>query len=465
MTLDQIASILWRRRLSFLLAFLLCLGAVIVATLALPKSYTATATLYVGGALGEGEFIDTALLEQHTRTYSTLAGNPNIADLVRQDLPDTPSREDLLERMTFAPVERTQLLLITAEGSSPEEAQDYANTYAETFVARMTELFRSGKTPAEIAISEQAAAPRDASKPNPPLYIGFGGLLALFLALGVALLRERLDTRVRVAPSDDSLLDQPIVARIPQFDQREAPTRQVLDRFALLKTNLDFFDEDPARVVLVTSPGVGEGKSTVSANLALACAHDGERVVLIEADLRRPGLSGTRIAEVAERSPVGLSNYLAGAATEEEITTLHPEHPELTVIWSGLIAPNPTALLGSHRLGTLIGSLRVDHDRIIIDTSPISVGADASVIASHVEGVLYILDERSTKKADAVAGLNQLRSVRARLLGIVLNRAELLGSEGYYYGDDSGKGDDRKARRDGRQTRRRRSESRTEAFS
>lgn len=435
MTIDQIASILWRRRLSFLLAFLLCLGAVTAVTLTLPKGYTATATLYVGGALGEGEFIDTSLLEQHTRTYSTLAGNPNIADLVRQRLDDRPTREELLARMTFAPVERTQLLLITADGGSPEEAQEYANSYAATFVERMTELFRDGKTPAEIAISEPAAAPSDPSKPNPPLYIGFGGLLALFLALGIVLLRERLDTRVRVTASDETVLDQPIVARVPKFAGKGANSREVADRFALLKTNLDFFDEDPSRVVLVTSPGVGEGKSTVSANLALACAHDGERVALIEADLRRPGLGVTRIAETMSRASVGLSNYLAGAATEAEICTVYPEQPQLTVIWSGVIAPNPTALLGSHRLDTLIAALRSDHDRIIIDTSPISVGADASVIASRVDGVLYIVDERKTRRDEALAGLNQLRSVRARLLGIVLNRAELLGSEGYYYGN------------------------------
>ena len=458
MTIDQIASILWRRRLSFLLAFLLCLGAVVAVTFALPKSYITTSTLYVGGELAEGEFIDTTLLEQHTRTYSTLAGNPNIADLVRERLSDRPTREKLLAHMTFAPVERTQLLLITGEAGTPELSQEYANTYAETFVARMTELFRAGKTPAEIAISEPASLPRDPAKPNPPLYIGFGGLLALFLALAIALLRERLDTRVRVSPADETVLDQPIVARVPQFASTGAMSREVADRFALLKTNLDFFDEDPAKVILITSPGVGEGKSTVSSNLALACAQDGERVTLIEADLRRPGLGGTRIAEAVRRSPFGLSNYLAGAASEADIKIPHPQHPKLTVIWSGLIAPNPTALLGSKRLDTLIASLRETNDRIIVDTSPISVGADASVIASRVDGVLYILDERKTKRAEALAGLNQLRSVRARLLGVVLNRAELLGAEGYYYSGDPNQPPPKRRRR-------RPDDSRTEALS
>lgn len=439
MNLDQIASILWRRKLAFLFTVVLCVGAVVAATLSLEKTYSATATLFVGGSGQEGEFIDTGLLEQNTRTYSTLASNPNIARIVIEatGLPYEP--EELLERMAFAPVERTQLLLVSADGSSPAEAQRIANAYATTFAGRMMALFAEGKTPAEIAVSQPATLPTAPSKPNPPLYIGFGALLALLLGLGIALLRERLDTRIRVAPEHDTVLDQPIVARIPRLAGRTSVlSREIADRFGLLKTNLDFFDENPARVVVVTSPGVSEGKSTVSSSLAIACAHDGERVVLIEADLRRPGLHGTMVAEQLERSPVGLSNYLAGGATESEIVNADPAHPGLYVIWSGVIPPNPTALLGSHRLDSLIASLRLDFDRLIIDTCPISVGADASVIASRVDGALFIMDERKTRRPEAQAGLNQLRGVRARLLGVVLNRATVTGGEGYYYAPEKG---------------------------
>ncbi len=434
MTIEQIATILWRRRLSFAIAFLAFLAIVIAVTVSLPRVYTSTATLFVGGRVDPQSFIDTGLVEQHTRTYATLAANPNIADIVARELPMELTRSQLLDRMSFAPVERTPLLQISAEGDSPEDARLIATTYAETFVRRMTDLFERGKTPAEISISEGAVLPTSPSKPNPPLYIGFGVLLSIILGLAVALVRERVDTRVRVAPEDDSVLGQPIMALIPRLDGRDGrASREAADRFGLLKTNLDFFDESPARVIVVTSPGVSEGKSTVSSNLALACAADGERVVLIEADLRRPGLDATPIADRVGRSPVGLSNYLAGAATEEQIITAHPDHPELAVVWSGLIPPNPTALLGSHRLDTLVNTLRLEYDRVIIDTCPISVGADASVIASRVDGALYIMDERKTKRTEAQAGLNQLRSVRAKLLGVVLNRAGLAGAEAYYY--------------------------------
>ena len=465
MNIDLIASTLWRRKLSFLLAFAVALAAVIAVTLTLPRTYSATATLYVGGKVDPDTFVDTSRIEQHTRTYSTLAGNPNVAAEVAKSLPLGLDRGSLLARMSFAPVERTPLIQIAAEGPTPREAQLTANTYARVFVERMRTLFAEGRAPAEISISEPAVRPNAPAKPNPPLYIGFGTMLALALAFGIALLRERLDLRVRVAPGDDALLGQPIMARVPRMDSKsDRAAREVADRFGLLKTNLDFFDEDPARTIVVTSASGSEGKSTVSANLALASARDGERVVLIEADLRRPGLDSTVIGEAAGRSPVGLSNYLAGAATETEILNPIPDHPHLAVIWSGLIPPNPTALLGSHRLDTLLSVLRLDYDRVIVDTCPISVGADASVIASRVDGALFVVDERKTKRTEAQSGLNQLRGVRARLLGIVLNRATLAGAESYYYSEGSGPPGIRieKGRRRGRRS----SEpDRTETFS
>jgi capsular exopolysaccharide synthesis family protein len=435
--LDQLLAVLWRRKVSFLLALVLGIAAVTAVTLVLPRTYVATATLYVGGRLDPEAFVDTQLLEQHTRTYSTLAGNPSVADEVRGRLVQPMSRQELLDRMSFAPVERTQLLLISAEGDSPREAQSIANVYANLFVDRMSTLFEEGRAPAEVAVSAPALEPDDAARPNPPLYLGFGTLLSLFLALGVVLLRERLDTRVRVGPHDDAVLGQPVMSRIPGMGQSEKRRRDVLDRFGVLKTNLDFFDEDPARVIVVTSPGVGEGKTTIASNLAIACATDGERTVLIEADLRRPGLTEEVLGTAVKRSTVGLSNYLIGAVSEQDILKTHPGHPDLQIIWAGLTPPNPAALLGSQRLDALLESLRLDHDRIVIDTCPISVGADASVIASRADGALYVVDEQKTKRAEAQAGLNQLRGVRARLLGIVLNRSAAGGGEGYdyYYGE------------------------------
>src|SRR5207237_6900305 len=110
----------------------------------------------------------------------------------------------------------------------------------------------------------------------------------------------------------------------------------------------------------------------------------------------------------------------------------HPDLPNLRVVWSGPTPPNPTTLLRSERLGDFLQSLRLRYDRIIIDTPPVSVGADASVVSSRVDGTLYVIDARNTTRSNGVAGLNQLRKVRARVLGVVLNNTECQSPGGDY---------------------------------
>ena len=437
MSVDQIASTLWRRKLLFALTFLACLAAVVAVTFSLPKTYKATATLFVGvnKEVNEALAYDTNVGEQLARTYTTLAANPNVAEEVRRRLPFGISRAKLIGKMSFAPVERTQLLEITAEGDSPRQAQQLANTYSSVFVSRVRDQFRRGETQTKISVNEMASSPTQPAKPNPPLYIGLGGLLAAVLATGVALLRDRLDTSIRISEEDDSVLGEPIVARIPDMATRRGEDwLEVNDAFRLLKTNIDFFDERPAQVLMVTSPSPFEGKTTVCAQLAVTAVADGEKVLLIEADLRRPGLAETEVGERLERASVGLTNYLVGVADERKIVTPQPGLPGLHVIWAGPLPPNPSSLLGSRRLATLIETLRSDYDRIIVDTPPISVGADSSVTVGHVDGTLYVIDARRTKRSPAQAGLNQLEKARARLLGVVVNRAAVNRDSYGYYG-------------------------------
>jgi capsular exopolysaccharide synthesis family protein len=415
----------------------------------LPKSYKATATLLIGT---KETLVTTDLLDQITRTYATLAGNPNVASEVAATLPEQMTRDELLSHMSFVPVQSTSLLTVSATSKDPQQAADLANRYAAVFVARIARSSGVDKTQqTTLRVSERAVAPTSPAKPNPPLYIGLGTLLALLVAFAAALLRERLDTRLRVTPEADSLLGQPILARIPRFSERDgALPREMGDRFSLLKTNLDFLNERPARVLMVSSAGVGEGKSTVSSSLASACAADGERVVLIEADLRRPALETTiALHEGAVRDNTGLTNYLVGVAEAPEIVHPHPDHERLDVIWSGPHPPNPSALLGSPRLDSLLEELRSSYDRVIIDTAPISVAADSSVLASRIDGTVFVVDETKTRRRDAQASLNQLATVRAEVLGIVLNRASGEQTENYYYyrRADEGRTDGRPAPR------------------
>jgi capsular exopolysaccharide synthesis family protein len=435
MTLEHLFGILWKRKLLLVTAFALFVAAVTAVTFQLPKSYKTTATVFVGNSKDVNEALayDTNIGEQLARTYTTLAGNPNIANEVAKTLPFPMTQAELLGHMSFAPVERTQLLEITAEDTDPARARTMANRYAALFVRRVNEQHATGDAPATVALSETAALPSAATKPNPPMYIGLGAVLALLLAAGVALLRERLDDRIGVGADDPEVLGHPVVGRLPVMTDGGASRPEVADGLRLSRATLDLSGAGRAQVLAITSGSPGEGKSTVSASFARTAAADGERVLLIEADLRRPGLAGELLGEGAQRPALGLTSYLAGGCDQDAVVTSHPTLANLDVVFSGPLPPNPTALLRSDRFRSLIDDLRGEYDRVVIDTPPISVGADATLMIPVADGVLFIVDGRTTKRSAATAGLKQIEQVRAQLLGVFVNRIRLPDAQSYGY--------------------------------
>jgi capsular exopolysaccharide synthesis family protein len=418
-TPDTALATLWRRWKLFLAVAVLCLGAVTAVTFTLAKRYQATATIYVGTTkdVGEALAVDSAVGERLTRTFTALSSNPNVVDAVVARLPYDVTRTQVLARMSFAPVERTQLLEVRAEESSPRRAQQLANVYAQTFVERTAEQFRAGRVPTEISLNEPAAVPTRASKPNPPLYLGLGALLSLVLAAGAVLLRERLDDRLDVRDEDTAVLGEPLIARIPAIPRGARPDApEVFDAFRLLKANLDLASASNVIVLGLTSPGPGDGNSVVAANLARATAQAGERTVLVEADLRAPSGGGGS-------SRRGLAAFLAGDAGVDDIVRGHRELNGLDVVRSGGPVANPGALLVGDRLGLLLAQLSERYDRVILDASPIGVGADATLTLAQADAAVLVVDARETRRPRGLAALHQLRRANRNVLGVVLNRA------------------------------------------
>ena len=167
MNLEDLLAVVWRRRVAFLAMFVVAVAAVVLATLSLPKVYESTATIYVGGQeTDQAENVDTNFGQQIARTYAALASGATVADRVRAELPGRPSRTELLGRMTFAPVEQTRLLQITAEGSTPEAAARTANVYARGFVSHVATLQAQNSAPSKATLVETAAAPTDPAAPE-----------------------------------------------------------------------------------------------------------------------------------------------------------------------------------------------------------------------------------------------------------------------------------------------------------
>ncbi len=207
------------------------------------------------------------------------------------------------------------------------------------------------------------------------------------------------------------------------------PKSGVAEAYRSLRTNIQFYNVgERVRRILVTSAGPSEGKSTTSANLAITFAQAGNRVIIIDCDLRRPFLH--RVFQVSNL--IGLTNVMVGESTLEEV--LRPtEVPGLSVLTSGPIPPNPAEMLGAARMREVLEQLSDLADVIIIDSPPVIAVTDASVLAPLSDGVVLVVGSGTVNREMAQRAKAQLEAVRAKILGVVLNGVETNGSGYYYY--------------------------------
>ena len=437
--IDQLISMIRRRRMTFTLALLAGLIMLIAAAAALPRTYEASAIIFVDPTEeGVKEQLDTSQGDLLSRTYRALAANPNVADRVLPELDFDISRTELLDRMSFTAIDRTPLVEITARDSNPSTASAIANTYTRVFAGRVGDRFASGDVPSRVAISEPAVPPTDPSGPNLiPVFL-LGSILALLGSILAAFLRDRTASGIKLGEDVDQLLNETILARIPTADGT-GPTvadgipAELADALRALRTSIELGPETDRRTLMVTSRHAGEGKTTLASYMALAAASDGDRVALVECDLRRPGLAGTALgARLTGKSP-GLASYLAGHNRVDEVIQKDPALPWLNVVVAGDVPGDAGHLLRSPRLGDLIAYLREHNDWVIIDTAPVSVGDDTMLLAPLVDATIFVIDALTTKPAAAEAGLNQIRRAGGDVLGVALNRAEPMGDSYYAY--------------------------------
>ena len=205
----------------------------------------------------------------------------------------------------------------------------------------------------------------------------------------------------------------------------------VQEAYKSLRTNVRFFlrNED-CKKICITSSAAGEGKSITLLNLAISIAESGQKVLLIDADLRRPAQARL----LMEKAAPGLSNVLAGLAPKGE--AIRKElYPNLDVMFSGDVPPNPSEILGSQEMESLMDELSGEYDYVLVDTPPVGVVSDACLVANLVDGVLLLVRQQRTKKENVKRAVNNLQLTGARILGYVLNGVEIEhgDSYGYYY--------------------------------
>lgn len=287
-----------------------------------------------------------------------------------------------------------------------------------------------------ISIIDRAEVPRSRYKPNLPLNLAIGLLLGAMLGVLAAFLLEFLDDTIKTPDDVEHKLKLPVLGIIPKLGPKETIADVAADlqssfseAYRSVRTALQFAtDHGVPKTLLITSSGPGEGKSTTALALARNLTQLGKRVLLVDADLRKPSLHKTLGLKVES----GLSHLLAGGCSFS--AAVQPTDDErLHVILAGPLPPNPAELLSGSKLVSLltIGTERYDH--VIIDGPPVLGLADAPILSNAIDGTLLVVNSAKTKIGAAQAALKRLMAARARIVGCLLTKYDARAA-GYGYG-------------------------------
>jgi capsular exopolysaccharide synthesis family protein len=291
-----------------------------------------------------------------------------------------------------------------------------------------------------IDLVQAAVPPEEPISPRPFNNAMLAGVVGLMLAAGIVFLIEYLDDTLKVPEDVDRILGLPLIGYIAEMqtsgkDDAEVyvsrqPRSPVSEAFRSLRTNLEFSSVDkPLRTILVTGSEAGDGKTTIATNLAAIFAQGGRRVLLLDADLRRPRVH--RFLGIQNR--VGLTDLFRDGLSLDSVIHQWTDanSKSMSVITSGSLPPNPAELLGSHKMDAILADLASRVDVVIIDSPP-SLVSDAQVLAAKVDCVLLVVQPGKTHSGAARATREQLERAGARVVGAVFNRIPR--SHGYYYG-------------------------------
>src|SRR6202162_4633085 len=309
-----------------------------------------------------------------------------------------------------------------------------------------------------IRVVDPAMIPSSPSRPAKTRNVALAFVVGLVGGIGLALLREYMDNTVKSPDDIETLSRLPSLAVVPTFAEpngdrsrvkllKGAPTNghntrielvaqhlpksQMSEAFRALRTALLLSQADhPPQVILVTSALPREGKTTAAANLAVTLAQLGDKTIVVDADLRKPGVA--RLLNMTGGNYPGFSSYLAGASSLDAVVVPHPTVPNLAAIPTGPLPPNPADLLSSHRVAEAIAELRKSFKFIVIDSPPVMAATDAVILSVQTDGVLLVVRSGETPKEAFTRTRDLLVSVKCRILGVVLNAVNAK-SPDYYY--------------------------------
>jgi tyrosine-protein kinase len=479
-----------RRRGVLVVCAILVPAAALGFSLSQEKQYTASASLlfrdpgFDQKLFGSQVFQPSGDATREAATNIKLVSLDTVAQRTARRLPGVGSVSDKVHVQDEG---QANLVGIDATDHSPRRSAQIANTFAQEYIAFRREADRAKISDAQglverrlrglssaqrdgtqgrslrgrleqlqllsslqtgnAELAQRAEIPSSPSSPRVVRNTVIGGVLGVVLGMGLALLFDRIDRRLRDPKEIEAMFDRPILGAIPDSPTLERSDSRIVrlraqeaEAFRMLRANLRYFNVDRrVESVLVTSAAPGDGKTTVAWNLAVTAGSGGGRALLIEADLRHPALA----QGLGLHGAPGLSTVLAGEASLHDIVQEIPV-PEgangraprtISVLLAGPLPPNPTDLLESDRMRALIADASRSYDLVVIDTPPTSVVSDPIPLVPQVDGVIVVTRLSRTTREAALHLRNQLQNLEAPVLGVVVNA---IGSDSETYGYEYG---------------------------
>ena len=454
--LKELFDIFWKKKVFILLCTIVfaIVGFGYTKYYLVPDYQSSTTLILTKSNQGENNTItgsDVTLNQQLVATYTELIKTNNIIRQVLQNLGYNELTEEALrQNIEVRLITSTQLIEISVKNGNPKIAKDLANEIANVFIEKAKDIYKLDNLQI-VDEAKQEASPYNINyKKNVLLF----GMIGFAVSAGFVWVRSLFDTTIKKSEEVEKRLELTVLATIPQYyyeikrkgngDEKELmihqdPKSPISEIFRTLRTNLQFMTSNYGmKTLLVTSSVPGEGKSWVSANLAISFANEGKKVALIDSDMRKGRLH--EIFEIKQKP--GLSNYLSGVSeleNKEDIMAYFQEGKidGLYIMPTGDVPPNPSELLGLEKMQEFITKLKNTFDMIIFDGTPALLVTDSVILARNLDFSLLVTSYQSTKIGEAEKVKKMIEHVGGNITGIVINKMPVKAKNyenSYYYG-------------------------------
>lgn len=459
LTLSGLLGILRKHIITIVITFFVVLGTVIVLTAMSPVQYSTTTQLFAtyndssdGTSNSSEQNSGSSYIMSQIKSYPVLTTTQSVLQPVIEDLGLHTTVAQLKEQVSVTNPTNTAFVNISVTDGNPAQAADIANAIAKSLSSVVENtLYASGShSSVKLSIVQPAVAPNLPSSPKWKFNILIGIVGGLILGVFAALLKDVLSKRIQDDDEISEYIDAPIIGRIPEEELLNStkpvivsePGSPVAEGFRRVRTNLSFMapmEDTNCRLIVVTSTGASEGKTTTSVNIAAALAENGAKVLLIDADLRHPSVANKLDID----GSAGLTHVLSGQASVKDVVQRYWK-PNLHVMPAGPKPPNASALLNSPIMVELLNNAIERYDYVLVDTAPMVVANDAVIFVRRGGSLIMVCRRDQTLKRDLREISEELTTLDLSANGVIFNCAReskksFEHSNYYYYYSDRNK--------------------------